>query len=63
MSFTHWQVPPVHVKFSFPAPEGQPQEIVPPQLLLMFPQALPMPWAGHVAGVQQTFGFAEVLHV
>jgi hypothetical protein len=63
VSFTHWQVPAVHVKFSFPAPPGQPQGIVDPQPLLMFPHGLPMPAAGHLVGVQQRFGVAAVLQV
>lgn len=63
MSFTHWQVPAVHVKFSLPLPLGQPQLIVPPQLLLNDPHWLPMPAAGQVFAVQQTFGFATVLQV
>lgn len=53
----------MHVKFSLPAPLGQPQLIVPPQPFVRAPHALPMPWAGQTAGVQQTFGFADVLHV
>lgn len=53
----------MHVKFSFPVPLGQPHEIVPPQLFVRFPHALPRPFAGQTAGVQQTFGFACVLHV
>jgi hypothetical protein len=59
----HWQVPPVQVKFSFPTPLGQPHEMVPPQLLLRVPHALPSALTGHVAAVQHTFGFDAVLQV
>ncbi len=53
----------MHEKLSLPAPEGQPQEIDPPQLFVSVPQALPITFAGQTAGVQHAFGFADVLHV
>jgi hypothetical protein len=52
----------VQVKFWLPAPLGHLQTLVPPQALLTFPHAVPMPGvAGHEVGAQQTFGVTLVL--
>lgn len=58
----HLQTFAVQVKFSLPAPLGHLHTLVPPQSLLTFPHAVPMPGtAGHELGAQQTFGVTLVL--
>ena len=63
MSFTHWQVPAVHVKFSLPAPLGHPQLMVLPHPFVSVPHAEPSAFAGQICAVQHAFGFATVLQV